>query len=471
MTVRGKLSLAFTALLVVLLLAGGFALNAVQRSSEHVHEYSRVREVSHLTSDLRTAIYQQLAISAKLMTPPAGHDDVQWSKYWVDDIDVQIHHAESDKERELWTQMRQSVQEFGVSIHRPREEVDLDPLVRRMETGLRLLRDHYDVAEFQSIRVVSAAAFQAQVAVGVACLFTVFAFLIYLVVIRHWLVYPIEVLQKATEKIGEGKLDYAVPLHGQNELAKLARGIETMAGRLSEHQRELLEARELSAIGELCTNVAHGLRNPLAALRATAELAHRRLKDTPKVQELVRDVLVQADRVDQRITRLFQFSRPMTLHPREWSFDELAESVRTEVQAQLEQRSLLLVIEDLCGERKLYVDKDAMVQAMAELVLNATHHSPDNSTLTIRGEFVSTAGGNGHRALRIQVIDHGAGMAPQTVEKAFHLFFTSRPEGSGMGLAMVRRTVERHNGSINLSSELGRGTTVSIDIPFVNHIA
>lgn len=465
MTVRGKLNVAFTLLLLVLLFAGGFALHAVRRSSEHVHEYSRMRAVSHLTSDLRTAVYQQLAISARLIEPPSGHYASDWTRYWIDDINVQITHATTDLERELWQNMRDALQQFGGLTARPANDPALNELVRRMETGLRRLRDHYDVAEFNSIRVVSAATFQAQVAVGAACLFTVFVFLVYLVMIRHWLVYPIEVLRESTERIGEGRLDYRVPLQGRNELAELARGIETMAARLDRHQRELLEARELSAIGELCTNVAHGLRNPLAALRATAELAHRRLKDAPQVQTLIRDVLDQADRVDQRITRLFEFSRPMTLQRRDLRFAELAAAVHQEVAARLSEKNLTISVDDRCGEHACRLDRVSMTEALAELVANAAHHSPQGSEIVIRGEPDASPASNGAAALRITVTDHGSGMAPQTQAKAFHLFFTSRPDGSGMGLAMVRRTVERHGGSVELTSAPGVGTTVTIHLP------
>lgn len=465
MSIRWRLNLAVGALILVFLGAAGFALYSVRRSSEYANAYSRMRQVSQLTSDLRTAIHQQVAIISGLLSPPPDHEPASFSRLWSEDIEIQIHHAQSDRERELWKSAKESLGELDRRPVDASASMKLNDVVRKSESTLRQLRDLYDVAEFASIRRVATTSLSALVAVGVACLLTVFLFLIYLIMIRHWLVKPIEILQHSTDRITDPNSDCRVPLSTKDELGQLARRIEMMIERLHKHQLELSEARELSAIGELCTNVAHGLRNPLAAMRATAQLGQRRMGDQPNTIVLLREIMLQIDRMDDRITKLFAFSRPSELRFQQTTFRELAKAVQAEVGQQVTQRGMTLLIEDRCESRTVAVDRDAMSSALSELVLNAVHHSQAGSEITLRAGILNDA--NDGPIMRICVIDLGAGMSAATKDKAFSLFFTSRPDGTGMGLSMTRRMIERHRGEIRIDSQPGQGTTVTIDLPAV----
>lgn len=465
MTIRGRLNLAVTAFIVVFLIAGGFAIHAVNETAAHTQRYGRLRESGQLTSDIRTAAYQHVAVARGGIAPPTGYDARQWMKFWIEDVDVQIHQATDDRERELWAQIRESLDELGGAVATGADSVRLEQLLASLDAHLRMLRSQYNAIESTSLRNVAITGFAAQKAVGIACLVSVLLLLLYLVMIRHWLVRPLELLHRATDEIGAGRLDHTVPLAGSDELAQLARRIETMAARLARHQAELLESRELSAIGELCANVAHGLRNPLAALRASAQLARRRAAGSPEAEELICEILGQVDRMDARISRLFEFSRPAELRRRNVHFADLGRMVRAETDPLVRSRSIELEIDDRCGTQALWLDPEQMATALAELVTNAAHHSPGAATVMLRGEIVERD--DGGREAQFVVVDHGAGMAAATADKAFLLFFTGRAEGTGMGLALVKRAVERHGGEVAIESMLGSGTTVTITLPLI----
>jgi signal transduction histidine kinase len=282
-----------------------------------------------------------------------------------------------------------------------------------------------------------------------------------LIMTRRWLIRPVDVLKRSAEVIGEGDLSHRVPLQGVDELAQLARHLDSMAEGLARHQQALLEARELSAIGELCANVAHGLRNPLAAIRTSAQLAERRAERDNGDAEVFRELANEADRMDQRITRLFEFSKPRRLEPVKATFATLASDAAARARPLLQVRDINLTIEDLTEERLWVLDNVQLAEALAELITNAAHHSSAGSTIMLRGETLSPDNGSGHR-LRMHVIDEGKGMSVATLEKAFDLFFTSRPEGTGMGLALAHRIARHHQGELTLQSAPGAGTSAML---------
>lgn len=463
MTIRWKLNLSIGALIAVFMAAAGFSIWAVSANARATRVYSRMRDLSQSTADLRTQIYQQIAWASGSLQPTEVVSVPDWLSAMLDHIDIQIRLAENDYERDLWQRVHGEAVALGGQLSKHTLD-GVDEIVQQAERDLQELRSYYDLAQSRSIATTAMASFTAQAAIGLACVITVLLFLLDLIMVRHWLVRPISVLKASAEIIGQGRLDHRVPLTGQDELAQLARRIDAMAEGLAVHQAALLKARELSALGELCANVAHGLRNPLAALRAGAELAERRTGDAEGARALIHEVAQQVERMDERITRLFQFSRPSELRPRQTSFATVARAARAQAMPLLKARGIELAIEDSTGDGEWNVDDEQLAQSLAELVTNAAHHSPDGAGIVLRGERIPSNNGTGP-ALRIDVIDQGKGMSVATQEKAFDLFFTSRPEGTGMGLALVRRFVEHSGGVVSIESTPGRGTTVRVALP------
>ncbi len=130
----------------------------------------------------------------------------------------------------------------------------------------------------------------------------------------------------------------------------------------------------------------------------------------------------------------------------------------------LDTRGVELAIEDEVGPRIWCLDGEKVTVALTELVVNAAHHSPAGSTVVIRGQSDGAGNGSAH-TLRVQVADRGAGIAPATLERIFKLFFTTRAEGTGIGLAMVRRVAKRHGGDVVVDSVDGEGATAPPTLP------
>ena len=163
-------------------------------------------------------------------------------------------------------------------------------------------------------------------------------------------------------------------------------------------------------------------------------------------------------------TRLFEFSQWKELRPERATFHQVALTAQAHVGPLLQERDVRLTIDDRSGDMVANLDRDEVADALAELITNAVHHSAPGSEVILRAEALPPSDGR-RRGLQIQVIDRGRGMVPAECSKAFNLFFSRRPDGAGMGLAIVRRTIEGHGGEVTLTSELGSGTTVTIRLP------
>ncbi len=465
MAIRWKLNLTFFAFLAVFLGASYVAVSAVNTAAENGRLYSRLRSFGQLTSDIRTDMYFTLAGLDEAMPAEPASQRVAWPEYTLDDIEVQVRLAEDDTEREAWITVRAAISRLAAAmVVSPASQSEVNAALREAERALRKLRSMYELMEHESIVATAEAGLRAQVAVGVACALIVVLFVAYLVLVRDWLVTPINVLRASTDAIGAGDLEHRVPLSGSDELAGLARRIDAMASSLSQQQSELVEAKELSAIGELCANVAHGLRNPLASIRASAQLAQRQCDSDIAFAGMLGDVIGQADRMDDRITQLFEFSRQTELLRDCVTFRDLASAAAAEARSVLEARGVELEVEDDVGPRIWCLDGEKVTVALTELVVNAAHHSPEGSTVVIRGQSDKPSNGS-PRALRVQVADRGAGIAVATLERIFKLFFTTRAEGTGIGLAMVRRVAKRHGGDVDVTSVAGEGTTATLTLP------
>lgn len=464
MTIRKKLNLVFAGLLCLFLVAAGFSMRAVTHSAELVREFTRSRELSQFTANIRAGLYQQLAWAGRLIDPPYHGELERWPQPMLDDINVKIRLAAIPAEKNLWRQVLTAVEQMrGMGEDDGSIETFAEPLAGA-DLALRRLGMLYDLSQYEFMERQATASVQAQAAIQLGCVLTVLLFIIYLVAVRDWLLKPISILKRSADIIGSGDLSHRVPLSGADELSQLARNLDAMADGIADRQNALAESRELSAIGELCANVAHGLRNPIAAMRASAQRARRRADGHPQIQAMIDDLHHQTDRMNERITRLFEFSRTGDYNARATQLTDLARGASQHAGPALAERRIALKVDDQTAGETLHVDRQHFAEAIGELLTNAAHHSPPGATVTLRAMIFAPQ--NGHsRQIRIEVIDPGAGMSQATAAKAFDLFFTSRTEGSGMGLAMVRRVIERHGGAVAIESSPGQGATVRIDMP------
>ena len=232
--------------------------------------------------------------------------------------------------------------------------------------------------------------------------------------------------------------------------------------KLEEAHNQLLQSEKLASIGEMSAAVAHGLKNPLASLRASAQLVLRH-PQSPAAPEQLGAIIAEVDRLDRRITHLLAFSRPAPFRPLP---ERLAALVQQALPAFAERGRQQRVTVDLRIPDDLpdiAADAVTLEQTLVELISNAFDAMPDGGQLTLAA--VPAPGPAGRPGVRLTLADTGRGIAPEALPQVGQPFFTTRPEGTGLGVATARRFVAQHGGTLDIASERGRGTTVTLWLP------
>ena len=223
--------------------------------------------------------------------------------------------------------------------------------------------------------------------------------------------------------------------------------------------RQLQTADRLAAISRITSGVAHEVKNPLNAILMHVELARMKLAqdDTdiaPQMEIISREIL----RLDRVVKTFLDFTRPVELHPADVPLDSFLREIVDLAAPQAQAAGIRVTVDADTDAANIRVDADLMKQAILNVVVNALQAMPHGGELKIacavRGDEVE-----------IRISDTGMGILPELRDKIFRLYFTTKPEGSGIGLAMTFRIVQLHDGAIDFTSEPGKGTTFVLRLP------
>lgn len=225
-----------------------------------------------------------------------------------------------------------------------------------------------------------------------------------------------------------------------------------------EIESELEISRRLAAIGRLTAGVGHEVKNPINAIVVHLELMRNKLggSDAGALRHL--DVISsEIQRLDRVVETLVDFSRPVELQLQEQDLRDVIAAVLTLASAELGTRKVQVESNLPVQPVMVNVDADLLKQALLNIVINGAQAMPDGGKLAVR--LVE----NGHSAM-VSIGDNGSGIPADIRDKIFDLYFTTKKEGSGIGLAMTYRIVQLHNGSIDVDSSAS-GTVFTLHLP------
>ncbi|MEO8603069.1 MAG: ATP-binding protein [bacterium] len=243
------------------------------------------------------------------------------------------------------------------------------------------------------------------------------------------------------------------------ENAASYRALERVNEELRGAQAQLIQAERFAAIGEVSAAVAHGIRNPLAGIKAAARVAGLEIDAAHPAHETIADIIGESNRLEARIKALLDFARPFEPHRAPCRVEALIDEARHALRAQIAAASLHIATEIEPGLPAVSLDPGQIVEVLLVLVANAIEVMPNGGELGIRARREDAA------HLRLEVSDSGPGIAPAQQARLFQLFATTKPSGNGLGLAMAKKIVERHGGTIAADSAPGAGTCFRVVLP------
>ena len=272
---------------------------------------------------------------------------------------------------------------------------------------------------------------------------------------------PINELTGAMAVVGAGQLDHPITPRSRDEIGALAGAFGRMTDNLRQSRAALVQSEKLASIGEMAAAVAHGLRNPLASLRAAAQMV-RQHPEAPSSREHLDAIIEEVDRLDRRISHLLSFSRPAPFHPLQENVSRLVEGLLPAFSQLLRERGIELQL-DLPGTLpEVRVDPMQLEQALVEIVSNALDAMPSDGRLRIAASVDGPGAAAGY--VTIEIADTGPGIPDHVLPSVCEPFFTTRQEGTGLGLAIAKRYVEQNGGRLEITSRPG-ATSVRVRLP------
>lgn len=222
-------------------------------------------------------------------------------------------------------------------------------------------------------------------------------------------------------------------------------------------QTRLVESESLAAVGAMTSAIAHGIRNPLASIRSSAELE---LESPPAVRrETCEDILAEVDRLERWIRDLLAYSLPETGEPEDVRVSDVLHDSLAEFSEAFRRKNIAVNWVDRHPLVQVLGDRGLLTQVFNSLLTNAMEAMPAGGSLTIETDFPERGG-----LLRVRLTDTGVGIQQEALSDVFLPFRSSKRTGLGVGLPLAKRILERFGGSIRLASAPGRGTTVDVHL-------
>jgi hypothetical protein len=289
-----------------------------------------------------------------------------------------------------------------------------------------------------------------------------------IVVLAYVIQRPMVELQEKIAQVSEGNLNVAVSFaHRNDEIGDLGRNFNHMMQQLREsreeierlHRTQMSRAEHLATLGELATGLAHEIRNPLAGIAGVIEIVGRDLPATSPARAVVKDVRLEITRISRTLTDLLETARPRRPEVRRSNLNTTVEHAVMLARQQVLSRPIKIELQKSPDLPEVEHDSDQVHQVLLNLLLNAVQAMEREGT--VRVEIGSREG-----CASVIVSDTGRGISPQNLPNIFRPFYTTKGDGTGLGLSLAHRIVEDHHGRIEVSSVVGKGSKFEVLLPF-----
>ena len=275
---------------------------------------------------------------------------------------------------------------------------------------------------------------------------------------------PLKRLTDGADTVSHGNLDSAVAESGPDEIRRVASAFNSMTENLRRTLQELSQRESLAAVGEFAASLAHEVRNPLTAIRLDLERAQKHIGEGERASTLVDHALGEVRRLDASVTDALRLARSGQLSPVTLDLRQPLEAAYRAAEPSFRSRGAKLQPLALPADPVWTKgDAGALEQLFLNLLLNAA-----DALSTGEQAGVDLMREAGHISLSIW--DRGKGIAPDAIERIFEPFYSTTPEGTGLGLPIARRIARAHGGELEIESTPGEGTTARVSLPLASAV-
>jgi two-component system sensor histidine kinase HydH len=253
------------------------------------------------------------------------------------------------------------------------------------------------------------------------------------------------------EAVAAGLMDEGIPA-GRILLIRDVTAIRQM-------ENEVARSRHLNSIGSLAAGVAHEIRNPLSSIKGFAVYFKERLSGNKEDEQTADVMIAETERLNRVISQLIEFARPLELKKEKVQFAELVQHTIKLIAADAQKNKISVEIDAVANLPELEVDPDKIKQVLLNVFLNSLAALKESGKMIIE---LSPGTDN----LTVIISDNGTGIEKMDLPKIYDPYFTSKPAGTGLGLAVVQKIMEAHGGKIDVKSTIGEGTKVFLYFPF-----
>jgi signal transduction histidine kinase len=276
-------------------------------------------------------------------------------------------------------------------------------------------------------------------------------------ILKNSIVRPINDIMQATNAISAGNLIHQVPEAGAEELAVLSREINKMAEDLAASRDALVKSEKQAALGLLVPMLAHNIRNPLASIRATAQVIDDPLLDKDTL-ESIQGIIHTVDRLERWTGSLLSYLHPIKPMLNQLLLSSIVQGAITTLQPKLNEKQIKVIENSATIKRLVLTDEHLLEQMLYNLLLNASEASPKGTEIQLTCALANNL-------LTITMIDQGPGMPFKPEPHALTPGPTTKRFGTGLGIPFAFKVCEELGGAMAFDSEPGQGTCITITLP------
>lgn len=281
----------------------------------------------------------------------------------------------------------------------------------------------------------------------------------------------IKKFKDSMNKINKGDLGVRVAVSKSKELGSLAKDFNIMMDNFEDttnklnkyHEKELNNVKKMATVGEMAARLAHEIRNPMTGISNAVEIITEETEDEENIQILY-EIKKQANRVNNAVSKLLKYSKNIKINKEKGKFNELIESIIFFLKNQAGNKSIKFIFENRGELPQFFFDIEQMETVMLNLSLNSMQAISESGYIEYTTKYDKE-----NKEILISVEDNGEGIEEEKLEDIFKPFYTTKTEGTGLGMAIINETVSKHDGRISVKSTYGEGTKFFIVLPALEY--